>query len=51
MRGKTEEIEHKNLVLNYLKRRGVKKADFSTEDLEKGRRNIHTKKDGFGVVR
>ena len=50
MRGKTEEIEHKTLVLNYLKRRG-NRADFSTEDLEKGRRNIHTKKDGFGVVR
>ena len=23
MRGKTEEIEHKTLVLNYLKRRGI----------------------------
>lgn len=50
MKGKPEEIEHKTVVLNYLKRRGVR-ADFDLEDLEKGRTKKHTVKDGFGVVR
>ena len=34
MRGKTEEIEHKTVVLNYLKRRGIKEeSPVNGEDL------------------
>ena len=31
MRGKTEEINHKTLVLNYLKRRGLRREEKKEE--------------------